>query len=82
LFMQEKVGGDIIQYQVFIEPKGTNLIENDEWKETFLLQMKDRAKAKEILWENYEFRIIGLPFFNHEIRVKEFDEAMAELKNM
>lgn len=80
LFLQEKAGSEIIQYQVFIEPKGTNLIENDKWKETFLLQMKDKAKAKEILWENYEFRIIGLPFFNHEVRLKEFENAISELK--
>lgn len=80
MFLQEKAGSEIIQYQLFIEPKGINLIENDKWKETFLFQMKDKAKAKEILWENYKFRIIGLPFFNHEVRLKEFENAISEIK--
>ena len=55
-------------YQVFIEPKGKPLLENDRWKENFLLDITKQYGYlnPEIVWgENYF--LIGLPFFNSEV---------------
>jgi len=79
LLLQEKVTDNIIQYQVFVEPKGTHLLKEDAWKEKFLLKLRDVVIVKEILWENYEFKVWGLPFYNHEYRNKEFTDAFNEL---
>ncbi len=79
LFMQEKSAGQIIYYQLFIEPKGSNLIQNDLWKEKFLIQINSRSKVNNLLWENSEVRIWGLPFYNHEFRNKQFNQAIEDL---
>ena len=76
LFLQENKTNKDIQYQLFIEPKGKNLIEYESWKETFLEKIETISLTPEILWENKEFRIYGLPFFNHEERMKEFSDAI------
>lgn len=81
LFLQEKAAGKIIYYQLFIEPKGSNLIQNDLWKENFLLQIKSRWKVNNLFWENSEIRIWGLPFYNHEFRNTQFNQAVEELIN-
>lgn len=31
------------QYQIFVEPKGNNLLSADKWKEDFLLQIESRG---------------------------------------
>lgn len=51
-------------YQIFIEPKGKHIQQIDQWKETFLLAIKDNART---VFEhtNQDYRIIGLEFYNH-----------------
>ena len=54
-----------LYYQIFIEPKGNNLLENDKWKEDFLSQISEKyGFGKVIKAENPNYRLIGLPFFN------------------
>ncbi|MEQ2528907.1 DEAD/DEAH box helicase family protein [Bacillaceae bacterium CLA-AA-H227] len=49
-------------YQVFLEPKGKNLLEQDKWKQEFLLSLSDNPNI-EILTENKQVRLIGIKFY-------------------
>jgi type III restriction enzyme len=65
-------------YQVFIEPKGEFLVKNDEWKQKFLLDIEKKFKLQRDLlmdMENKDFKLIGLPFYNEQLK-KEFEEAL------
>lgn len=66
LFLFNKKEDISCQYQIFIEPKGGHLIKQDEWKETFLLQIKDIAEIEQ-LWQGREYNIWGLPFFSKSL---------------
>lgn len=57
-----------VSWQIFIEPKGGNLIEHDKWKQDFLKQITEEA---EVLGENDSVRIVGLPFYNSETEKQE-----------
>lgn len=59
-------GKDNMHYQIFIEPKGENLIEHDKWKEYFLKEIASEHKLDEkmLQLENREYKLVGLPFFN------------------
>ena len=63
LFLKEKDGGKIIQYQLFIEPKGTHLLKMDEWKEEFLKDIEGKYELQ-ILAEDEKYKLIGMPFYN------------------
>ncbi len=80
LYLVGKETVDTMHYQVFIEPKGAHLLKADEWKEDFLISIKENFKA-ERLFSNKEYAAWGLPFFNHEFRESEFTEAFSELLN-
>ncbi len=62
-----------LTYQVFIEPKGTHLIDYDRWKDDFLRKMGDQKKT--ITIHTDEYLITAVPFYNHETE-KEFDQAL------
>ena len=49
-------------YQVFIEPKGDHLLENDKWKEDFLLQINKEGLAVKTFADDYKYKIWGLHF--------------------
>ena len=61
LYLKEQ--GAETQYQLFIEPKGEHLKEKDEWKEEFLTSIQNQAQT-EILAENAEYKLYGLPLYN------------------
>ena len=74
LFVRKKqVDGDLT-YQGYVEPKGTHLLEIDSWKENLSLQLERLSTPSGIFASNY--KIIGLPFFNKEDRMKKFEEAV------
>ena len=73
LFLKKNEDGDIKYYQAFIEPKGNHLLLEDQWKEDFLLKIKD-LHSVEILWKNKELIIWGLPFYNEQFRKIIFDK--------
>lgn len=60
LFANDKKDASV-SYQIFIEPKGGNLLEHDKWKEDFLKKLENEAVIE---GENMNVRIIGTPFFN------------------
>jgi len=79
LFLTEKDTGNPLNYQLFIEPKGNHLIKNDQWKEDFLLDIEQNYQI-ETLFENNNFKLIGLPFYNETLTkpifAKKFEETL------
>lgn len=80
MFLQKKNSTGYEQYQVFVEPKGQHLIEQDKWKEDFLLQIETRGIPKKTFTDDTEYRIWGLPFYNNQgEHLKIFTEAFEKL---
>ena len=79
LFLQRDKTDGFEQLQIFIEPKGTQLLEKDAWKEKFLLQLKTEAMPATIFVDDNDYKIWGLHFFNQDNRMKEFDSEFATL---
>lgn len=79
LFLHTPNADGYEQLQVFIEPKGTHLIENDKWKEEFLLQLEEKAIPKTEFVDDNKYKIWGFHFFNREKRGFEFSEDMERL---
>jgi len=65
LFLREK-SGELLVYQLFIEPKGQHLKDHDRWKETFLREIKSRFEGESLVFEDKKYRLIGVPFYNNE----------------
>ncbi|MCD7842451.1 MAG: methylase, partial [Lachnospiraceae bacterium] len=79
LFLQRDKPDGVEQLQIFIEPKGSQLLEKDAWKEKFLLQLKTEAVPATIFVDDNDYKIWGFHFFNQENRMKEFDSEFAAL---
>lgn len=76
LLLQENKSEGYIQQQIYIEPKGSHLLETDKWKEGFLKEINDEAIPTVTYVDNNDYHIFGLPFYNTEYKMKEFDESM------
>jgi len=75
LFLRKKMAKQYIVYQLFVEPKGQHLIANDQWKEDFLLEIEKEHKLSN-LFENEEFKLFGLPFYNEKLTKPTFRENL------
>lgn len=78
LFLTEKTTGRSLVHQLFIESKGAPFIANDQWKEYFLKQIEAGHKIT-VMFENREFRLVGLPFYNEELRKQEFEDRFRSI---
>lgn len=77
LFLKQK-NGQILTYQLFIEPKGKFLKQNEKWKEEFLQEIKDKFRGKLLTFAAKDkYRITGVPFYNNEDENK-FKESLYE----
>lgn len=65
LFLREK-DGELLVYQLFIEPKGKHLKEHDRWKEIFLKEITSLFDGKSLVFEDKKYRLLGVPFYNNE----------------
>ncbi|MBU3978349.1 DEAD/DEAH box helicase family protein [Patescibacteria group bacterium] len=76
LFLKEKKTKKEVIYQIFIEPKNETLAKAEPWKEEFLLTIEKEYKTDFdlIKFKNKDFKLLGLPFFNGEVREK-FEEV-------
>jgi len=74
LFLKESGNDKWIQYQVFVEAKGTHLLETDRWKEDFL---KEIEGSYEIIAEDKNYKLIGMPFYN-EAKKNDFIKVFKE----
>ena len=77
LFLRKKGFDKTLNLQGYIEPKGSHLLDQDSWKESFLKEIKNSYNIKGFLADNH--KILGLPFFNKENRLDEFDSAINKL---
>jgi type III restriction enzyme len=75
LFLEDKN----LHYQIFIEPKGLVYSHKDRWKEEFLTQVKDNIKGKIIEFENEQYKLLGLKFYNSDDENSFKDEFKMEL---
>jgi len=78
LYLIGKEKTDTMHYQVFVEPKGTHLLKADEWKEKFLVSIKEHFEVEQ-LFSNKKYVVWGLPFYNSTERLPEFEEAFETL---
>lgn len=65
-----------ICYQLFVEAKGDHLLKTDQWKEDFLKEIEGKYKI-EILDQSVNYKLIGMPFYNENIKfnfIKEFND--------
>ncbi|WP_199560943.1 DEAD/DEAH box helicase family protein [Mucilaginibacter hurinus] len=74
LFMKERKSNEDLIYQLFIEPKGGHLMAVDSWKEDFLKEIANEAKVE--LYQNEQFRLIGMPFYNKFEKESQFKDAL------
>jgi len=78
LFLKDKTN---LHYQVFVEPKGDNLLQKDEWKNLFLKEITEKYSKKKVLKiEGKDYNLIGLPLFNQRSN-GEFQEEYDKLVN-
>lgn len=76
LFIAKKDSDSLITHQVYAEPKGSNLLEEDKWKEEFMQQLIEDATTNPLFNYGNEYKIIGLPFYNEEYKKSEFEDAV------
>ena len=62
--------------QIFIEPKGNQLLKTDKWKEDFLVQIRQMGDVQWLTKAN-SYEVWGLPFYNEE-RESTFNDAFSE----
>lgn len=88
LFLKEKKTKKELLWQVFIEPKGDQFLDEDGgfqkgkegWKEKFLLHIVEKYKLdlEKFTMQNKDFKLVGLPFYNEGLKEK-FEESFNEL---
>ena len=79
LYLCKKRADSVEQLIVFVEPKGTHLIDTDKWKEDFLLELKEKAIPTVTFVDDNKYKIWGFHFFNTECRSVEFAGDMNTL---
>ncbi|NQT00613.1 MAG: hypothetical protein HQ580_01175 [Planctomycetes bacterium] len=88
LFLRER-SGNILTYQLFVEPKGKQFkdaqgsYENSKegWKLKFLREVTEKFKGKTLEFrterKTQKYRLIGVPFYNNEDE-NEFKRSLYE----
>lgn len=79
LYICKNRADSVEQLIVFVEPKGTHLIDSDKWKEDFLLELKEKAIPTVTFVDDNKYKIWGFHFFNTECRSVEFESDMNTL---
>lgn len=66
------------EYHAYIEPKGAHLKEQDQWKETFLADIRSKYNFDDDFRFNEAYTLLGLPFFTSGSQESEFKYAVEE----
>lgn len=74
LFLR-KQNGESLNYQLFIEPKGKQLIKHEQWKEDFLKEIRADRNSR-VLTESHKYRVIGVGRFYNKRWEIEFEETL------
>jgi len=80
LLLTKKEQGIELTYQVFVEPKGSHLIDKDKWKQDFLIALKAKHKIDQV-WADKKYIVWGLPFYTNESRKVVFEPEFTSLLN-
>ena len=82
LFLRE-ANGELLTYQLFIEPKGKHLMEQDRWKEDFLKDIRTKCDSQ-LLIENTKYSVVGVgAFYNEEFQDEfrtKFNAALTDAR--
>jgi type III restriction enzyme len=78
LFLRSKAG-DLLMYQLFIEPKGEFLVATDKWKEEFLQKIQPGLRDKTLTLGDEHYRLIGLPFYTNRTENQFKDSLLSAL---
>lgn len=78
LYLKNKQG-DYEYSQLFIEPKGHQLLLQDSWKEEFLLELKNKAIPIVQYKNDSKYLIWGLHFYSSPDRDEDFKKDMEAL---
>ncbi len=78
LFLVNHKPEEHLHYQIFIEPKGSHLLKEDEWKEKFLISLRKEHQLEQ-LWKDKKYVVWGMPFYNEALRKTEFDTSFNDL---
>ena len=79
LFLHRPKADGYEQLQIFIEPKGTHLLETDKWKEDFLLQLENQSIPVTRFVDDNDYRIWGFHFYNRDERMEDFSKDMERI---
>ena len=63
-----------VNYQLYVEPKGDQLLERDQWKESLLQHIKPENVV--VVGENKEVKLYGVKFYVSGDRRKVEDEIL------
>jgi type III restriction enzyme len=81
LFAVEKASEEPVIYQLFVEPKGEQLLSKDQWKADFLRQIEQEHNVT-TMYANKSYRLVGLPFYNEAQTRPLFAHAFRESLNL
>lgn len=79
LFLKNKETDEYEYSQIFVEPKGQQLLLFDEWKENFLLELKDKSIPVVQYADDPKYKIWGLHFYCHPDRDADFRQDIENL---
>ena len=66
---------------MFIVPKGEHLLEKDSWKNTLLLDLKEKGIPIVKFVDDNDYRIWGSPLYNEANTKEDFNNYLEELLN-
>lgn len=78
---QENKEKDNLYICMFIEPKGEHLLEKDSWKNTLLLDLKEKGIPIVKFVDDNDYRIWGSPLYNEANTKEDFNNYLEELLN-
>ncbi|OEC83168.1 hypothetical protein A9D46_12210 [Photobacterium damselae subsp. damselae] len=80
LLLTKKENDLDVTYQVFVEPKGSQLLDKDAWKKDFLLELKANNLIQQVL-NTPDYIIWGMPFYNKNTAKDDFEPEFEKLLN-
>ena len=81
LFLRKSNGEGLSQEQIYVEPKGQHLLEQDAWKGRFLEKIKSEARLVKTYVDSRDYRIVGVPLYSHadSTQASKVEEAFREI---
>lgn len=74
-----ETGKQNIYICMFVEPKGEHLLQKDAWKNSLLLELKEKAVPVIQFVDDKDYRIWGSPLYNENLTKSDFISYFKEL---